>query len=123
MEEYPRGPGQLWGGSQSDRRGGRDEDIEQGGLPSCKGPMCKMELRFLSKAIEEEKQNKGSPEPGLLSGNQWEIQLARPVSRLYSRMDSNTTSSSIRFGFTSAALGVSQPMEERVQALFSSYQL
>lgn len=55
MEGYPRGLGQLWGGSQSDHTGGRDEDIERGGLPGCKGPMCRMELRFLSKAIEEEK--------------------------------------------------------------------
>lgn len=55
MEEYPRGRGQLWGGSQSGHRGGKDEDTEQGGLPGCKGPICRTELGFLSKAVEEEK--------------------------------------------------------------------
>ena len=68
MEECPRGPVQLWDDSQKDRPGGRDEDIEQGGLPRCKGRAAGWSLDSTEKLLRGK--NKGNPEPGLLSGNQ-----------------------------------------------------
>lgn len=58
---------QRWDGSQKDRRGGRDEDMEQGGLPRCKGRAAGRSLHSTAELLR--RKNKGSPEPGLLSGN------------------------------------------------------
>jgi len=70
MGEYLRGCGPLQGCVlKGPHRGGRDEDAEQGGLSGCEELSCRMELRCLSKAAEKGKCGKGSPEPGLLSGN------------------------------------------------------